>query len=266
MPKRNWTRWWKWATIGTALVLIVAVVVGWMLFQHIPDWYRPIEIPQDAQPSVAANCVNTFDGIGGRLHSERHPFEVRFHQDRINAWLRVPAEFWPPSFRWPDSNRLKPQVLIEPDGVRLAVTWSQGRVRTVFNAKFDLRADAEGITLRLLEVAAGSLPIPRSKVQEFLPNLDRQAWPAGEPAHHQLGNRPLPSLTGLYDGIVLPNAWIWPEDQPFKITRIELRHGEAILTLDPLPFQAGGRSKPSSDDSASPIWNISPGPASPGSR
>jgi len=269
MPKRNWTRWCKWATIGTALVLIAVVVAGWMLFQHIPDWYRPIEIPPDLRDAVRADCINASNSLSQLLNDSQKPFDFRLEQDRVNSWLWMAAqgEIWPRWKRALPAGVQDPHVVFGPDAVRLAISWRRGSVRTVFNARLALGADAEGIRARLLEVAAGSLPIPRSKVQQLLATLDGQVWPAGKPAQNQIGNKPLPALAGLYDGIVLPNTWIWPNGRPpFKVTKIALRAGEATLTLEPLPRQAGGRPGPSSDDSPSPIWSISPGPASAGSR
>jgi len=269
MSKRNWHRWWKWGTIATATVLLVALAAGWLMFQHIPAWYHPLEIPPEQVQSVRDDFVGTFDRLSELLNTSPGPFEFRLRQDQVNAWLVSREQMWPESRRWLSPQLSDPQVIVDRSGVRLGATFRHGGVRSVLSAQFEVHADQGGVAVKLAGVSAGSLPMPRSKVRELLATIDARHWPAGRRGHGQVDDRPLPALAGLYEGIILPNGWIWQNGRrPFRITRLTCEPGEIVAIFEPLPRQVSRPSRRSepADSSSDVIWNISPGSRPAGSR
>jgi hypothetical protein len=269
MRKRSWQRWLKWATITTAAVLVGGVVAAWLLFQYIPAWYHPLEVPPDEVQSVRDTFVSAFDRLSEALNTSAGPFEFELRQDQVNAWLSTREQMWPESRHWLPPGVTYPQVIFDRDTVRLAATFRHGSLQTVASAQLAIRADADGIHVKLLRVSAGSLPVPRSQVREFFRMVDRQNWPAGQRVRDQLGDRPLPALTGLYEGIIFPSGWIWQNGRlPFQVNQISCQPGKLILTLQPLPRQFD-RSELSPSPATwdfTPIQRISPGSAPAGSR
>ena len=72
---------------GVAALLVGGVVTGWLLFQHIPAWYRPVEIPPAELQRVRNDLVRTSDLLAEALKEPRGPFKFRVTQDQVNAWL-----------------------------------------------------------------------------------------------------------------------------------------------------------------------------------
>ncbi|HSW45516.1 MAG TPA: hypothetical protein VLM89_08090 [Phycisphaerae bacterium] len=268
MRKRNWKRFWKWATITTASALLLVAVAGWMLFQRIPDWYHPAEAHPDEAQSVRDDFTGTYNNLSIALNESSGPFEFRLRQEQVNAWLSARHEIWPEARHWLPREVSGPQVIIEPGGIRLAAALRHSSLQAVISVRLKVSADDAGITVRLLGAAAGSLPIPKSQTRQFLTMLDQGGnWPAGRRADGQLGDRSLPALGGLFDGVVFSNRWIWHNGrQPFKITRITCRPGELVLTFHPLPRQADRSSGSLRLMDFGSTGDISPGSGPAGSR
>jgi hypothetical protein len=218
---------------------------------------------------VRDDFVGTFDHLSELLNTSPGRFEFRLRQDQVNAWLVSREQMWPESRRWLPPQITDPQVIVDRGGVRLGATFRQGSVRAVLSAQFEVHASQNGVALRLAGVAAGSLPVPRSKIRELLAMVDARNWPVGRRVHGQLDDRPMPALSDLYEGIVLPNGWIWQNGRrPFRITRITCESGEIVATFEPLPRQASRPSRRSepSELTLDAVWRISPGSRPAGRR
>jgi len=236
MNRRTRVRWIKRLVVTATVLAASAVVTAWMMFQHIPAWYQPIQVlPDDVDP-VKDDFIATIDGLSKLLNESQEPFEYRLTQEQINAWLAVRKEIWPLSRKWLPPSLEDPMIVLDPDGLRLAVLFRRRSLQAVVSARFRVRATSDGLLLHLAEVTGGDLPLPRSQVRKVLARLDRDLWPGGRTVHSPLGNRPLPPLSDLPDGMRLPNEWIWPNGKrPFRITRITFEPGAVRITFHPLP-------------------------------
>ena len=236
-------RRWRLILALLAGVLVVGATTGWLMFQHIPGWYRPRSVaPADFQ-RVRDDLETTQDLLSEWLIKADGPFELRFGQDQINDWLTVRAEVWPRSLEWLPPSLTDPFVHLDTGSIRVAATHhDDDGLATVVSVQMAAGADDNGINLQLLEVAAGALAVPESWIQRELAALDASDWPVGGRAKHQLDDRPLPALAGLFDGIVLPNAWIWwNAEKPFRIIRIHCEPGALFVTFEPLGDQTARR-------------------------
>jgi hypothetical protein len=235
----NRTRRLRLALLIVGMGVLGVGVTLWLMFQHIPSWYRPPAIvPVNSE--LSQRVRNDWLGVIGDLRDELvrsdTPFDYSVSQDQLNAWLAVrevipklPRNWLPPSMS-------EPFVLIERDGVRLAATYRSGGIRTVLSARLEIAVESSGIRVKLAEVAGGSLGMPESWVVERLALLDGRTWPAGQRSDYQVGGPPLPALTGLYEGVSLPNTWLYKEvDRRFRVKGLRFQPGTLLVTLEPLP-------------------------------
>lgn len=216
-------------------MLLTVCVAGWLLFQHIPAWYEPVEIAPERVQAVRDDLVHTFDTLSEALNETSEPFTCRLTADQINAWLATREEIWPQSRKWLPSFISSPHVAMTEDGLQVAVAFRQRGVRTILNAHLRVRADEEGIHVQLKRVAGGSLPLPPSWVREQLARVDEARYPAGQTVDGQLGGRTFPYLQNLFDGVVFPGAWLWANGkQPFRVRGLSFGDGFVEIRMEPL--------------------------------
>ncbi|HOW71421.1 MAG TPA: hypothetical protein PKY77_12530 [Phycisphaerae bacterium] len=231
-PRRRWAVWSKRLGIAAALLLVVVAGTGWLLFQHIPAWYRPMEISPEAAVTVRTEFANMIDGVGGGLNSAQGRFECRFTQAQLNTWVAGREAIDPMTRKWLPSGLRDPMVVIEPDGARLAVAARTGGVETVLGLKVQAHVEEKGIRVWLTDVTCGSLPVPRALIEDQLGKIDAALRSRGGRGEVEW---PIPSLTGLFEGILLPNEWDWPNvRRRFRIAEVRAEPGILILTLEPL--------------------------------
>jgi hypothetical protein len=230
-------KWVRWALLGVGLVVLVAGVTCWLMFQHIPGWYRPPAIAPAHHQRIRNDWAGSRDSLQQAMLRER-PFEFTITQDQLNSWLAIREAIWQLSREWLPPALSEPFILIEKDGLRLAATYRSGSIRTVLSARLRTKLQADGIWVRLDGLDGGSLGIPDSWVRERLTLMDGRAWSPGKKSRFQLGGPPLPSLPGLLDGAVFPATWVWKESElalPFQITGLRFEPGVLVISLRPLP-------------------------------
>ena len=233
-------RWLRWVLLGLGLAALITVAILWLMFQHIPSWYRPMAVvpASDADQRIRNDWLGAIGTLREKLLQEKQSFEFSASQDQLNAWLAVRETIRPQTRNWLPPALSDPFVLIEQDGLRLAATYRSGGVKTVLSARLHIGVEAGGIRVKLTEVAGGSLEMPEAWVRQRLSLLDGRVWPSGKKSPYQLGGPPLPPLAGLSEGIVLPNTWVWEEEQlqlPFRITGLRFESGALVVSLQPLP-------------------------------
>lgn len=236
-PRRRWIVWSKRLGFTGALLLVVAVGTGWLLFQHIPSWYRPLDVSPEAAVTVRTEFANMIDGVGGGLSKTQSRFECRFTQEQVNTWVAAREAIDPMTRKWLPSSLRDPMVVIEPDGVRLAVAARTGGIETVLSLKIRAKVEDGGIRLWLTDVTCGSLPVPRTMIEDHLGKID--AAVRNRATHGQAASQ-IPSLTGLFEGVLLPNEWEWPNvRRRFRIADVRAEPGVLIFTLEPLSLRGG---------------------------
>jgi hypothetical protein len=168
--------------LSGAIILGVAGYWAWRMSWQTPAWYAP-------PPPRDARIVQRADDAEYRLLQQsqqvRHQDEtwtLTLSEGEINAWLasRLPA--WiehDANLRWP-SEIGTPQVLIESDGLSIAVpVTAKGVTRTVV-AKLQPQITGEGanarLSLPLRRVSLGKVWIPGEPLSRLVDSV-RQAAP-----------------------------------------------------------------------------------------
>jgi len=230
----------KWIVCLLAAAAVFCAAIGWLMFQHIPHWYRPPKIARAELQAVRDDMTATLDGLNESLVKSNEIFEYPLNQDQINAWLAIREEIWPGTRTWLPDSLSHPFIVIDPKGIRLAATYQHGKLSTVVSTRLNLKNVQDGLQVQISEVSAGSLPIPKSLLKNYLSKIDHTLWPAGKNVDIQYHREKLPPLSNLFQGIVLPDAWIW-NSRPFRIINVKLKPQEVVVTYEPLPRYRSSR-------------------------
>ena len=238
---------WRWIVAGLGALLIATLLTCWLLFQHRPAWYQPVQIPpdKDIQQRVRDDLEWTFQALNETLNAAQKPFQFRITQNQVNAWLAGWDLIDPRSRQMIPPQFTEPMVVFEADGVRVAATYTfgeKGNLRTIVSAKLKVEADAQGVTVRLDDISGGSLSLPRTAVREGLKSLGGRlsAELARAGVSTPRGSRP--RLTDLLEGITIPNTGKWPGGgQRFRIIGVAFEPGALVLTIERLRHQERSR-------------------------
>lgn len=225
-------RRWRWIAGGLGTLLLIGLFAVWMLFQHIPDWYKPVRIPPARQQHVKNDALATVDALSEALNDASAPFEFRLTQDQLNAWLSERVALYAPSRDWLPSSVREPVILIEPGSIRVGVTYSDGGLSTVVSARLTAEASAHSLFVRLEDVSGGSLRLPRSTIRRILGGFDEQVRPALGFADGGRRRRPLPLPSQFLDGVKLPNDVKLPEMPRFRVIGLKTEPGALVATLE----------------------------------
>src|SRR5689334_11306998 len=84
-PRRKW-RLKRWIALA-AVLLVLAVVCGWLLFQHIPGWYRPVAIAPGEVDRIKNEITTQQQWFSDSLQTSRDVFQFVLRPEQINRWL-----------------------------------------------------------------------------------------------------------------------------------------------------------------------------------
>lgn len=244
MSRKKLFRCLRWTAAAVLGLLGATVGILWLMFQHIPGWYHPAQIPREdnAIQRVKNDLVRTQEVLSEWLVNVDEPFQHRFTAEQINAWLAIREDIWPLAREWLPPEFSDPCIYMDEQDLRLAVTYRKGDLRTVLTLSLEAHADEDGIHLRIREISAGSLTIPRSWIERELARLDDGRWPAGTLLPYQSDDRPLPKLTELHEGAEFPNAWeSWNVKRRFRIIGLQFEPSAMVVTIEPLPRRLSAR-------------------------
>lgn len=233
---------WTWIATALGAVIALSILVIWLMLQHKPAWYAPVEIAPQRIQSVRDDLLRTRSDLSEQMLLAKEPFEYRVSQDQLNDWLAAREDIWPLSREWLPPWMRDPMIVMDADGVRLAATLNDGSLRTVTSVKLAISADEEHIRLQLIEAKCGSFPVPRKFIQRQLEELERQGWNLEELGVTDQSRRQLPALL---DGLRFPNVGMWTEPtvggksirRRFRITEVWLEPGSLVAKIRPLEFR-----------------------------
>ena len=225
--------------IVSAILMASAAAVGWLAFQHIPEWYDPPRLTAADMPGVRASLPSVYQAFTDQLAGGGE-FEFRLSARTVNNWIAARADLWP------DSRELTPPWIKEP-----VVAFTGGRVvlgaryerddwRVIVSAHFEVVPTGDTLVIRLVKPAAGSLPLPLALIgdalDEHLADLlgNDGALPVksnGLPT----GMERLESVRTLLDGWELENRMYWSNgERYFRIGEAHAENGWLVLKVETL--------------------------------
>jgi hypothetical protein len=171
---------WRSTALGVITVAVTAATVLWFMARLPPAWYSP---PQADDEDVQALA----DRVEYRLVEEAHkaraadePWRLGINQDQVNAWLAARLREWIDHQRdvsWPEGLGA-PQARLEAGGVTLGAALGADGRASYLAARIVPAMTPEGLTLRVVRLWHGRLPVPGDPVAIIRDKLAEHA-PAG---------------------------------------------------------------------------------------
>ncbi len=222
---RKLRRWLGWASASSLVVLGVTLLVLWMMFQHIPAWYVPVEVSSEDLPRVRRESSRWVDGVSDKI-VRRRTFEIELQEYEVNQLLTALPDVMPLSSDtgvgryWP-KEVVAPVVSFGDGYIRVAVRLVQDLWQCIVTIDLSIEVTEDGryLILALREVHGGSLSIPRDILQRAL-------GPLLEDVDH---------ISELYDGLRVRNSFTWPNGKRrFRVESITVLDGVLKVVIDPL--------------------------------
>ncbi|NLX12141.1 MAG: hypothetical protein GXY44_00595 [Phycisphaerales bacterium] len=225
-------------SVGVVALIAMALCAAWLMFQHIPAWYRPISISaQGDLHRVRQDLSGTYDRLDTALMYANEPIEFHLREDQINAWLAARENIEPGTKDWLPAMLSDPFVHVESNGLRVAATVRREELKTVLSARLTFEARPDALRMRMSEVRTGRLPIPEKWLRAALADLtNKLPAPKNLPAGRGRGESPPDRWDRLLAGIDLNNAVVSEYiNRPFRIVGLRFEPPVIVATLEPLP-------------------------------
>ena len=226
--------------VSAGVVALIAIVIcaAWLMFQHIPSWYRPIVISALGDlDRVRQDLSGTYDRLDTAIMYANGPFEFHLREDQVNAWLAARENIEPGTKGWLPTMLSNPFVHVESDGLRVAATVRREELKTVLSARLTFETTADTLRMRMSEVRTGRLPIPEKWLREALADLADKLQSSENPKSARNSTKAEPAeWEQLFAGIDLKNTVVSEFiNRPFRITDLRFEPPEIVATLEPLP-------------------------------
>jgi hypothetical protein len=154
--------------IGIAVVcglLVVGVLILHQAAQREPEFY---------QQALSVDVEHHHEEAGDQLEQsvldlhndvrEAGTWEAVFTEEQVNGWVAsdMPDKF--PKVLPPGTQ--EPRVAINPEAIRVACRFDNGKLRTVisFALDVDLTTETNTLAIRISKLRAGALPVPLKQI------------------------------------------------------------------------------------------------------
>jgi len=213
----------------------VALLVLWMIFQHIPSLYRPLTPDREGVHRAQIDTATLADWISEKMVGGE-PFEIILHDRSVNEWLAALPHILPDTRRSMPRGISKPVVRFDPDAILIAARCSRGGWEVIASLTMEMRVLENGnLRLALRKVYGGSLPVPGMVVEAMLKPLRELDDPVHTVEPLLDGLRSVESVDGLFEGVEIRNRFIWPNGRRvFRVDSITIVDGAVRLVVSPV--------------------------------
>lgn len=185
MPCRRVRRFLLGLLLSIVLIGAGGIYTAWRLSWQKPAWYAPPDPKSERITALADDAEYDVLEQSQKVRPADESWTLRLTAEQINAWLAARLPAWvehDANLRWPDRIGT-PQVLIDVDGVRIAVPVSIGASasansaqRTVVATLLPTIAPDGRLSLTLGSLALGKVWIPGTPVTRLVETV-RDASP-----------------------------------------------------------------------------------------
>ncbi len=205
----------KRTAVISGMLVLISTTLGWLAFQRIPSWYQPVHVNQNELTEVRNSLPNTYQKLNDLVNSGKEK-EFILPARRVTQWIVARGELWPDSRAWlPDWLR-DPVVVFDRNECIIAVRLDYHGWQTILSIHLVSRVSQEAVTLNVVGVNAGIIPIPTSLLVEPLerllnnPSLDIETLP--DPMAKVITElRSTTTSQAIAQGISLPNHFRLPK-------------------------------------------------------
>jgi hypothetical protein len=236
-------RWRRWVATGFGLVIAAMgsfCLFLWLSLTHVPTWYHPPTVPEAEYQRVRDSLVDAVSEFSDRMVRGK-PFEITVTGRQVSEWIATRSEIWPDAGDWIPPFLQDPMMAFEPGRMILAARLNKNDWKAIVSAHLTFVATPETVTIRLTEVAGGSLSIPVSLVAERLQSVlaasgqDVGAMPDGVSDAVRLF-RDHGAAELLQRGVAVENRFRWENGERwFRILAVVIERGTLRLRVEPLP-------------------------------
>ncbi|MCH7631898.1 MAG: hypothetical protein IIB59_01690 [Planctomycetes bacterium] len=227
-----------WVCLFTVPLVVVCL---WLVFQHKPQWYKPVRLDEPGLQRVRRDVASLVDDVGDNMvHGQS--FEVTITDRELTEWLTALPDNWPQVRQaWP-AELTEPVIAFRNGSIWAGVHFESHGWRVILNVEVTLavQEDSRYVVVRLRGMSGGSLPLPRWQLERALaPYLEGSGSPRArslsEGTHTVSSFRDLRSVHQLFEGVRVRNRFVWPNgERPFRLEAIDVADGTIRLQIAPL--------------------------------
>ena len=235
-PRRR--RWLRWIVAGAVLAACLAVGGTWLALRHVPQWYRPVSVPDDQLQRVRDTLTDKFREISDRMVA-REPFDVTFTERMVSEWITARGQIWPEAQEWVPAWLRDPVIAFVPGEIILAAHLDRDGWEGIVGLHFRVHIDGQAIVVQLADVTCGAVPLPSSLLADSASSLihSDRLDPEGMPDElarlvHKL--RRVEIVDFLDRGVRVDEPLIWKNgDRPYRILDVAVEAGQATVRIQP---------------------------------
>jgi hypothetical protein len=197
-------------------LLAVGVLILYQAAQREPEFYQhalsvEVENHEEAGDQLEQSVLDLHNDV-----RQAGTWEAVFTDEQVNGWFAsdMPDKF--PKVLPPGTQ--EPRVVIDPEGIRVACRFDNGKLKTVvsFALDVDLTTETNTLAIRISKLRAGALPVPLKQILDKITAAGRR------------GNVPL--------------RWTQVEGDPVALVTVPVTHEDYAhreIYLDSIALQDG---------------------------
>ena len=227
-----------WIAGCSFFVLLISGIILFMAFQRIPSWYRPIEIPQAEWPRVRESLPQTYSQLSKMINRSKDSV-FALSEKTATEWVVLRQELYPDAQEWIPSWIRNPVVVFENSTCVIGARVDYKGWQAIMGIHLVAEVNENTVTIRVDQVTAGALPVPKSVIsdiiQRLLNNADLDVDTLPDFAASVVGKLRNTDPTQIVtQGISWKNLFKFPNGKRlFKIGEVSTEGGELRVQILP---------------------------------
>jgi len=154
-----------WIIASAGVLLVALAVTGWLSFQRIPSWYKPMLVAGRDLDGIRNSLPNTYQALADQA-IRGEPFDFSIASSTVTAWLVARDSLYPESRDWMPGWIRDPVVSFGDDRAIVGARVARGRWQAIVGLHLVAEVNDDWVTVRVEKVTAGALPVPSRWITE----------------------------------------------------------------------------------------------------